>query len=91
MVLSPTRRAELIAWARRRDALIVEDDYDTEYRYDRDPVASLQGLAPDRVAYVGTASKTLAPGLRLGWVLAPNHLVSDLTAAVYAVSVSPDV
>jgi GntR family transcriptional regulator / MocR family aminotransferase len=80
VVLSPTRRAELIAWARRRDALIVEDDYDTEYRYDRDPVASLQGLAPDRVAYVGTASKTLAPGLRLGWVLAPNHLVSDLTA-----------
>lgn len=80
VVLSPTRRAALIAWARRRDALIVEDDYDAEYRYDRDPIASLQGLAPDCVAYVGTASKTLAPGLRLGWVLAPKQLVGDLIA-----------
>ncbi len=80
VVLSPTRRAELIAWARRRDALIVEDDYDAEYRYDRDPIASLQGLAPDCVAYVGTASKTLAPGLRLGWVLAPSRLVGELIA-----------
>lgn len=79
-VLSPTRRAELIGWARGRDALIVEDDYDAEYRYDREPIASLQGLAPDRVAYVGTASKTLAPGLRLGWVLAPDRLVPELTS-----------
>jgi GntR family transcriptional regulator/MocR family aminotransferase len=80
VVLSPVRRAELIGWARRREALIVEDDYDAEYRYDRDPIASLQGLASDCVAYVGTASKTLAPGLRLGWVLAPERLLGELSS-----------
>ena len=58
----------------------MEDDYDAEYRYDREPLASLQGLAPDCVAYVGTASKTLAPGLRVGWVLVPSHLVGEMTA-----------
>jgi GntR family transcriptional regulator/MocR family aminotransferase len=79
VVLSPARRAALIAWARSRGTLIVEDDYDSDYRYDREPIAALQGLAPDCVAYVGTASKTLAPGLRLGWVLAPSHLVGELT------------
>src|SRR5262249_57950718 len=77
-VLPPARRAELIAWARRRGTLIVEDDYDAEYRYDREPIASLQGLAPDCVAYVGTATKTLAPGVRLGWVLVPTHLVGEM-------------
>ena len=79
-VLAPVRRAQLIAWARRRGALIVEDDYDAEYRYDREPIASLQGLAPDCVAYVGTASKTLAPGVRLGWALVPSHLVGEMAA-----------
>lgn len=79
-VLGPERRAELIAWARRNGTLIVEDDYDAEYRYDREPIAALQGLAPDCVAYVGTASKTLAPGLRLGWVLVPSHLVGEMAA-----------
>jgi GntR family transcriptional regulator/MocR family aminotransferase len=79
-VLAPARRAELIAWARRHGTLIVEDDYDAEYRYDREPIASLQGLAPDCVAYVGTASKTLAPGLRLAWVLVPSHLVGEMAA-----------
>jgi GntR family transcriptional regulator/MocR family aminotransferase len=77
-VLAPERRSELIAWARRNGTLIVEDDYDAEYRYDREPIAALQGLAPDCVAYVGTASKTLAPGLRLGWVLVPSHLVGEM-------------
>ena len=77
-VLAPDRRAELIAWARHRGTLIVEDDYDAEYRYDRDPIASLQGLAPESVAYVGTATKTLAPGVRLGWVLVPSHLVGEM-------------
>jgi GntR family transcriptional regulator/MocR family aminotransferase len=79
-VLAPVRRAQLIAWARRQGALIVEDDYDAEYRYDREPIASLQGLAPDCVAYLGTASKTLAPGVRLGWVLVPSHLVGEMAA-----------
>jgi GntR family transcriptional regulator/MocR family aminotransferase len=79
-VLAPVRRARLVAWARRRGALIVEDDYDAEYRYDREPIASLQGLAPDCVAYVGTASKTLGPGLRLAWVLVPSHLVGEMAA-----------
>ncbi|HYB28184.1 MAG TPA: PLP-dependent aminotransferase family protein [Solirubrobacteraceae bacterium] len=79
-VLAPQRRARLITWARRRGAIVVEDDYDAEYRYDREPIASLQGLAPDCVAYVGTASKTLAPALRLGWVLVPSHLVGEMAA-----------
>jgi GntR family transcriptional regulator/MocR family aminotransferase len=77
-VLAPRRRAQLIAWARRHGALIVEDDYDAEYRYDREPLASVQGLAPDCVVYVGSASKTLAPGLRLGWLVIPSHLVGEL-------------
>ncbi|MGZ4195196.1 MAG: MocR-like pyridoxine biosynthesis transcription factor PdxR [Solirubrobacteraceae bacterium] len=90
-VLAPSRRAELIAWARRRGTLIVEDDYDAEYRYDGDPLASLQGLAPDCVAYVGTASKTLAPGLRVGWMLVPSHLVGEMTAQHGVARAMPDV
>ena len=65
-VLSAERRAELLRWADERDALIIEDDYDAEYRYDRAPVGALQGLRPDLVAHVGSVSKTLAPALRLG-------------------------
>jgi GntR family transcriptional regulator/MocR family aminotransferase len=80
-VLSATARAEVIAWAKRRDAIVIEDDYDAEYRYDRSPVGAMQGLAPDNIVYCGTASKTLAPGLRLGWLVAPPRLVADLTAA----------
>jgi GntR family transcriptional regulator/MocR family aminotransferase len=77
-VLSPRRRAALIAWAQRRDALIAEDDYDAEYRYDRQPIGSLQGLAPERVVYGGSASKTLAPAIRLGWLALPRHLVQPV-------------
>jgi GntR family transcriptional regulator / MocR family aminotransferase len=80
VVLSPQRRGALIDWARRHDALIVEDDYDAEYRYDREPVAALQGLAPERVIYAGTASKTLAPALRLAWLMVPKHLTDEVTA-----------
>jgi GntR family transcriptional regulator / MocR family aminotransferase len=80
-VLSAESRAALVGWAIKRDALIVEDDYDAEYRYDRDPIGAVQGLAPDRVVYAGTVSKTLAPGLRLGWLVAPDRLVADLAAA----------
>jgi len=78
VVLAGHRRQELIAWTRRRDAIIIEDDYDAEFRYDRDPVGSMQGLAPDRVISLGTVSKSLAPTLRLGWLVAPNRLLGPL-------------
>ncbi len=77
-VLSPARRGALLAWAQRRGALIVEDDYDAEYRYDRRPIGSLQGLAPERVVYGGSTSKTLAPAVRLGWLALPPHLVKPI-------------
>ena len=77
-VMSPRRRAALVEWARQRGALVVEDDYDAEYRYDRDPIGSLQGLAPDLVVYAGSASKSLAPGTRLGWLSVPRDLVAPL-------------
>ena len=80
-VMSAGTRAAVLRWARSRDALIVEDDYDAEYRYDRAPIGSIQGLAPDRVIYAGTASKTLAPGLRLGWLVPPAELVDAIAAA----------
>jgi GntR family transcriptional regulator/MocR family aminotransferase len=74
VVLAPDRRQALIEWAGERDATILEDDYDAEFRYDREPVGALQGLAPERVAAFGTVSKSLAPGLRLGWVACPPGL-----------------
>jgi GntR family transcriptional regulator/MocR family aminotransferase len=80
-VMHPTRRAELIAWARRTGGLIVEDDYDAEYRYDGPPIASLQSLAPGHVAYIGTCSKILAPGLRLGWLIVPDRLAGEPAGA----------
>lgn len=70
-VLAPGRRRRLVAWARESGALILEDDYDAELRYDRGPAGALQGLAPDVVVLAGTVSKTLAPALRLGWLLLP--------------------
>lgn len=77
-VLSPRRRAALLEWARRRGGLVVEDDYDAEFRYDRDPIGALQGLAPEHVIYAGSASKSLAPGTRLGWLAVPRDLVAPL-------------
>jgi GntR family transcriptional regulator / MocR family aminotransferase len=74
--LAPERRQALVAWAAERDATIIEDDYDAEFRYDRDPVGALQGLAPDRVALIGTVSKSLAPALRIGWILCPPGLLA---------------
>lgn len=73
-VLSSERRAALIEWAEQGERLIVEDDFDAELRYDRAGVGALQGLAPERVAYIGSASKRLVPGMRLGWILAPSWL-----------------
>ncbi|NUP46046.1 MAG: PLP-dependent aminotransferase family protein [Catenulispora sp.] len=80
VVLAPARRAELIAWARAVDGTILEDDYDAEFRYDREPVGCLQGMAPDRVLYLGTTSKSLAPSLRLGWAVAPPALCARMRA-----------
>jgi GntR family transcriptional regulator/MocR family aminotransferase len=80
-VLSPARRAALLAWAELRGAFVLEDDYDGEYRYDREPIGALQGLAPERVVLIGSASKTLAPALRIGWMLSPECLIRDLTRA----------
>jgi GntR family transcriptional regulator / MocR family aminotransferase len=80
-VLAADARAAALRWGERRGALIVEDDYDAEYRYDRAPIGAMQGLAPDRVIYAGTASKTLAPGLRLGWLVLPSRLVGDIAEA----------
>ena len=79
--LHPDRRAAAVAWARSTGGLILEDDYDGEFRYDRQPVGALQGLDPERVVYLGTASKSLAPALRLGWMALPAHLVDQVVAA----------
>ena len=83
-VLSAANRAAVLRWATRRGAVVIEDDYDAEYRYDRTPVGALQGLAPDHVVYGGSASKTLAPGLRLGWFVMPAHLAEPMAAAKIA-------
>ena len=79
VVLAPERRAELLEWAEDADGLIVEDDYDSELRYDRVPVGALQGLAPERVIHIGSLSKRLAPGLSIGWILSPSWLSGALT------------
>jgi GntR family transcriptional regulator/MocR family aminotransferase len=78
LALAPARRAALLEWAAARSGFVIEDDYDAEYRYDRAPLAALQGLAPDRVIYLGTVSKTLAPALRLGWMVLPPTLVGPV-------------
>ena len=80
VVLSPQRRGELVQWA-RDGGLVIEDDYDAEFRYDRAPLGALQGLAPDRVVYMGTVSKTLAPGMRLGWLVLPPSLLGAVVRA----------
>jgi GntR family transcriptional regulator / MocR family aminotransferase len=79
-VLCASRRLTLVEWARARDALIVEDDYDAEYRYDRQPIGSLQGLAPEHVVYAGSTSKTLAPAVRLGWLVLPSRLAEQVAS-----------
>jgi len=76
--LSADRRVALLEWARRTGALVIEDDYDAELRYDRLPVGALQGLDPDRVVYGGSVSKVLSPALRLGWMVAPPELAGEI-------------
>lgn len=78
VVLAPERRLALVAWAYEVGGVVVEDEYDNEFRYDRQPVGSMQGLAPDVVAAVGSVSKSLAPTLRLGWIAAPGRLLPGI-------------
>ena len=79
VVLSGARRTELLAWLRDHDGIAIEDDYDAEYRYDRAAVGALQGLDPDRIVYAGTASKTLAPALRMGWLVVPAAMLEPVS------------
>ncbi|MEI5102752.1 PLP-dependent aminotransferase family protein [Streptomyces sp. PmtG] len=79
--LPPARRRALVDWARSSGGLVIENDYDGEFRYDRHPVGAIQGTAPEHVAYVGTVSKTLGPALRLGWIVPPRRLLEPLVEA----------
>jgi len=81
VALAPPRRNQAVAWAARTGALIIEDDYDGEFRYDRRAVGAMQALAPEHVIYAGTASKTLAPAVRLGWLVVPRRLLADVLSA----------
>ncbi len=83
VVLAPARRQALLKWAQDREGIVIEDDYDSEFRYDKKPVGSLQGLAADRVVSIGSVSKSLAPALRLGWVIAPGGLVAEISREKY--------
>ncbi|SCG33839.1 PLP-dependent aminotransferase family protein [Micromonospora halophytica] len=91
VTLHPSRRHALTGWARDADALVVEDDYDGEFRYDRQPVGAVQGMAPEQVAYVGTAAKTLGPGLRLAWLVLPARLVEPVVEAKRHLDVQTEV
>ena len=90
-VLAAERRAALLEWAESRNALVLEDDVDAEFRYDRAPVGALQGLAPERVVYLGSTSRTLAPALRIGWAVVPSWLVDDVIADVRGTILAPPV
>ncbi|MEU9580097.1 PLP-dependent aminotransferase family protein [Streptomyces chilikensis] len=79
--LHPARRAAVVDWARAGGGLVLEDDYDGEFRYDREPVGALQGLDPERVVHLGSVSKSLSPAVRIGWMVLPEHLVDGVLAA----------
>jgi GntR family transcriptional regulator/MocR family aminotransferase len=90
MTLAPARRRMFAEWAAGAGAVLIEDDYDGEFRYDRHPVGAMQSLAPDHVVYGGTASKALAPGLRLGWLAVPGRLLEEVVAAARLPGGGPD-
>jgi GntR family transcriptional regulator/MocR family aminotransferase len=90
VTMHPSRRQAFTSWARATGTLIVEDDYDGEFRYDRQPIGALQGTAADHVVYLGTASKTLGPGLRLGWMVLPPRLVTPVVTAKNNTSLGTD-
>jgi GntR family transcriptional regulator/MocR family aminotransferase len=73
VALAPERRSSLIEWAQQSDSIIIEDDYDAEYRYDRNPIGALQGIDPEHVVYIGSTSKMIAPALRIGWLVVPER------------------
>ncbi|MGW0655982.1 MocR-like pyridoxine biosynthesis transcription factor PdxR [Streptomyces umbrinus] len=79
--LHPARRAAVIDWARARGGVILEDDYDGEFRYDRKPVGAVQGMDPERVVHIGSVSKSLSPALRLGWMVLPERYVDGVLEA----------
>ncbi|WP_018179161.1 MocR-like pyridoxine biosynthesis transcription factor PdxR [Jongsikchunia kroppenstedtii] len=81
VALAPARRSALLEHARRTNMLVLEDDYDGELRYDREPIGALQALAPELVLYLGTASKSLSPAVRIAWMAVPDHLVDTMIAA----------
>jgi GntR family transcriptional regulator/MocR family aminotransferase len=81
VTLQPERRRAIVEWAIETSGLVIEDDYDGEFRYDRQPVGAMQALAPEHLVYAGTASKSLVPGLRLGWLVLPAHLLDQVVAA----------
>jgi GntR family transcriptional regulator / MocR family aminotransferase len=89
VALAAERRTALLEWAGMSGRVVIEDDYDAEYRYDRPPLAAMQGLAPDRVVYMGTVSKTLAPALRLGWMVLPLRLVDAVAAQGFLTGSTP--
>jgi GntR family transcriptional regulator/MocR family aminotransferase len=84
VTLRPQRRRAFTHWARQTGGFVIEDDYDGEFRYDRQPVGAVQALAPESVVYAGTASKSLVPGLRLGWLVLPARLLDEVVAALAA-------
>ena len=90
VTLAPGRRRVLTEWAADTGAVLIEDDYDGEFRYDRHPVGAMQALAPDHVVYGGTASKALAPGLRLGWLAVPARLLDEVVTAAGLAGGGPD-
>jgi GntR family transcriptional regulator/MocR family aminotransferase len=89
VVLSPERRTALLRWAKQNRAWILEDDYDAEFRYDRAPVATIQGMDPTRVVLLGSLSKTLSPALGIGWMVTPRALTDRLAQLERTVTVPP--